>query len=266
LRKDQPERALSDKGKPVARLGRKATGQGDLTAGLPKKESVAMAETRKAAVVRALHALQERLTAAHLAGRTTDDGALAQDFNALLLQAKEQFPRSDTLRLIEPVGAGATAPVLAVRLVLMRRTLDADLEDGPAGERNVDERRRWQRRDVAWSARFLVGEGAAVAGRAVDASRHGLRLVLDGGAPAGLEHGQKCCVEVHLAGSSARFVREAEVCHVDDHGIGLAIAEALPAGLVPPPAEAIVPSAKPGAPARRARPGLGARLRGFLAW
>ena len=225
-----------------------------------------MSESRKAAVVRALHALQERLTAAHLAGTTAADGALTMDFNALLMQAKEQFPRSDTLRLIERLGADATAPVLAVRLVMMRRTLDAEMEDHPLDERRGDERRRWQRRDVTWSARFLIGEGTALAARAVDASRHGLRLVLDGAAPAGLEHGQKCCVEVHLAGSAARFVRDAEVCHIDGRGIGLVIAEALPASLVPTPGDVAAPSVTPGAPESAARRALRSRLRGLLGW
>ena len=204
-----------------------------------------MSESRKAAVVEALHALQERLTAAHLAGTTSDNGELARDFNALLVQAKEQFPRSDTLRLIEPIHADAGMPVLAVRLVMMRRTLDAEMAEGapepPAAaitalERRprVDERRRWERRDVAWPVRFLIGEGASITAHAVDASRHGLRLVLDGGlAPAMLTHGQKCGVEVQLAGSAARFFRIAEVSHVDEHGIGLTIPEALPLGLVP---------------------------------
>ena len=230
-----------------------------------------MSESRKAAVVRALHALQERLTAAHLAGTTAADGALALDFNSLLVQAKEQFPRSDTLRLIEPLGAGATAPVLAVRLVMMRRTLDAEMEDRPLDERRGDEhrgdeRRRWQRRDVAWSARFLIGEGTTLAATAVDASRHGLRLVLDGAAPAGLEHGQKCCVEVHLAGSSARFVRDAEVCHIDEHGIGLVIAEALPASLVPAPGDLVSPGVKAGTPESAARPAFRSRLLALLRW
>ena len=205
-----------------------------------------MSQSRKAAVVEALHALQERLTAAHLAGITADNGELARDFNALLVQAKEQFPRSDTLRLIEPIHRDAGMPVLAVRLVMMRRTLEAALAEGEpepspltedllaAERRRLAERRRWERRDVAWPVRFLVGEGASIAARAVDASRHGLRLVLDGGAaPALLTHGQKCGVEVYLGGSSARFFRIAEVSHVDEHGIGLTIPEALPAGLVP---------------------------------
>jgi hypothetical protein len=184
-----------------------------------------------------------RLTAAHLAGATSDGGELARDFNALLVQAKEHFPQSDTLRLIEPIHGDAGVPVLAVRLVMMRRTLEAALAEGrperPAeaaaeSRRPVEERRRWERRDVAWPVRFLLGEGASITARAVDASRHGLRLMLDGGlTPALVTHGQKCGVEVQLAGSSARFFRIAEVSYVGEHGIGLKIPEALPLGLVP---------------------------------
>jgi len=229
-----------------------------------------MSESQKAAVVEALHVLQERLSAAHLAGATAADGELAHDFNTLLQQAKEQFPTSDTLRLIEGLGPGASVPVLAVRLVMMRRTLEAALAEGehappplavdPAAveRRPTDERRRWERRDVAWPVQFLFGEGASVAARAVDASRHGLRLVLDGtGAQAQLTHGQKCGVEVQLGGSAARFFRFAEVSHVDEHGIGLTIPEALPASLVPPGG-----ATSPARPARSA--GLATRLRGFV--
>jgi hypothetical protein len=209
-----------------------------------------MSETRKAAVVDALHALQERLTAAHLAGMTRDGGTLVHDFNTLLGQAIEHFPNADTLRLIEPLHADAGMPVLAVRLVMMRRTLEASLaESAPTPSalaadlaqrrRSAAERRRWQRRDVEWPVHFLVGDGASVAAHAVDASRHGLRLVLDGHvSPTLLTHGQKCGVEVHLGGHSARFFRFAEVCHVDERGIGLTIPEALPPGLVPAASEA----------------------------
>jgi len=223
-----------------------------------------MPESRKAAVVRTLHGLQERLTTAHLAGTTAADDALVRDYNALLVQAKEQFPRSDTLRLIEPLGADASAPVLAVRLVMMRRTLDSEMEDRPADEHRGAERRRWERRDVAWAARFLVGEGSAFAARAVDASRHGLRLVLEGSAPVGLANGQKCCVEVHLAGSSARFVRDAEVCHVDERGIGLIIPEALPAGILPGVGDGIALGMKPRASEPATRPRLRVWLFGLL--
>ena len=125
-----------------------------------------MSRARKAEVVGALHALQARLTAAHLTGSTGDAPELARDFNALLEQAKESFPGSDTLRLIEPLHSDAGTPVLAVRLVMMRRTIDLEMDDTTASERRGDERRRWQRRDVTWSARFLLGEGAAVAARA----------------------------------------------------------------------------------------------------
>jgi hypothetical protein len=223
-----------------------------------------MSESGKAQVVGWLHALQEQLTAAHLSGTTADDGRLARDFNALLGQAKEHFPRSDTLRLIEPIHADAGMPVLAVRLVLLRRTIDAAVAEGPSFEPHGHERRRWARHDVAWAARFLLGEGTALAARAVDASRHGLRLVLDGAAAPSLAHGQRCAVEVHLAGSSARFVREAEVCHVDEHGVGLAIRDALPAGLVPGPGGVPLVAA-PQVHAAAARPGLRARLRDLLA-
>src|SRR5262245_61112301 len=173
-----------------------------------------MPESRKAVVVRDLHALQERLTTAHLAGRTAEAGQLVHDFNALLVHAREQFPRSDTLRLIEPLVADAALPVLAVRLVMMRRTIDAELTESPAADRH--ERRQWQRRHVAWSARVLI-DGMAIAARAIDASRHGLRLVLDGATPTTVVHGQKCSVEVHLPDSSGRFVRYAEICHADEH-------------------------------------------------
>ena len=211
-----------------------------------------MSESRKAVVVEALHALQERLTAAHLAGVTADDGELARDFNTLLGQAKEVFPQSDTLRLIEALMPGVPVPVLAVRLVLMRRTIDAALAEGhrAVGEISKDrrrgqERRRWQRRDVAWPVRFLFGDGASVAARAVDASRHGLRLELDSGTAGSLlAHGDRCGVEVYLGGSVARFFRVAEVSHVGDRGVGLVIPEALPHSLVPD-ADAPPPAAPP---------------------
>src|SRR6185369_8356065 len=125
-------------------------------------------------------------------------------------------------------------------------------------------RRRWERRDVTWAARFLVGEGSAFAARAVDASRHGLRLVLEGSAPVGLANGQKCCVEVHLAGSSARFVRDAEVCHVDERGIGLIIPEALPAGILPGGGDGIALGMKPRAAEPATRPRLRVWLFGLL--
>lgn len=98
----------------------------------------------------------------------------------------------------------------------------------------MTERRRWQRRQVGWSVRFLITEGTAVAARAMDASRHGLRLVLDRpGAGLELAHGQRCAVEVHLAECQARFFREAEVCRVAEREVALAIAEPLPVVLVP---------------------------------
>jgi hypothetical protein len=57
---------------------------------------------------------------------TLDASQLVSSFNALLEQAKDQFRDSDTLRLIEPLGAGASAAVVAVRLSLMSRTIAGD--------------------------------------------------------------------------------------------------------------------------------------------
>ena len=93
------------------------------------------------------------------------------------------------------------------------------------------ERRRWPRQKVAWVARVLLGEGVVIVAKAIEASRHGLRLAADQVAAA-LPRGGKCRVEVSLAGGEARFSREAEVRHVGAHGVGLAIAEPLPAALL----------------------------------
>ena len=71
-----------------------------------------------------------------------------------------------------------------------------------------------------------------MAARALDASRHGLRLVLDRPGPE-LAHGQRCAVEVHLPDCQARFFREAEVCRVAGGEVALAIPEPLPGVLVP---------------------------------
>jgi hypothetical protein len=65
-------------------------------------------------------AREARVLTAHIEG-------LARDFNALLQEVKEQFPVSDALRLIDPVGTDASVAVIAVRLSLMKRTIDAEL-------------------------------------------------------------------------------------------------------------------------------------------
>ena len=103
------------------------------------------------------------------------------------------------------------------------------------------ERRRWPRRQVAWSARLLIGGGKAIAAKAMDASLHGLRLALgeDVLASTAIRHGESCAVEVHVPHSEARFVRQAEVRHVGEHGIGLIITDPLPAILVPSPGKAV---------------------------
>ena len=186
----------------------------------------------QAEVLRALETLQQRLRAGG-----AEQPALR--FNALLQQACEHFPGADTLRLIQPLSPDMSVAVIEVRLAMMKRTLEREVTGAasprPAGaERRPSERRRWQRRPVTWTAWLVLGQGDALAATAMDASRHGLRLVLDGGRkPIGFAHGQKCGVEIHLAGNGARFFRDAEVCHVDERGIGLTIAEPLPAVLVP---------------------------------
>ena len=93
------------------------------------------------------------------------------------------------------------------------------------------ERRRWPRREVAWVARLLLGDGDVIAAKAMDASLHGMRLAVDD--HLAIRHGEKCRVEVRLANSEATFCREGEVRHVDAHSIGLAITEPLPAALLP---------------------------------
>ena len=86
--------------------------------------------------------------------------------------------------------------------------------------------------------------------QATDASRQGLRLTIDGPA-AVLGEGQKCRVEVILPGHAAHFRRDAEVRHVGEHGIGLALTNPLPAALVP--ASASAPLREPSAKSKEGR-------------
>ena len=113
------------------------------------------------------------------------------------------------------------------------------------------ERRRWPRREVTWSVRLLLGEGAAIAAKAVDVSLHGLRVAVDTylERPV-IHHGDKCRVEVRLADDQARFCREAEIRHIDERGIGLVIADAVPRVLVHSRSEGplIRPAAHPATP------------------
>jgi hypothetical protein len=119
----------------------------------------------------------------------------------------------------------------------------------------VIERRRWPRREVAWVARLLLGDGDVVTAKAMDASLHGLRLAVDD--HVAIRHGEKCRVEVRLANSEATFCREGEVRHVDEHSIGLVITDPLPAALVPS-GGAVSTAATKSAPAKRSD--LGAAL------
>src|SRR6266850_877841 len=76
----------------------------------------------------------------------------------------------------------------------------------PIRRRHVVERRRWSRRQVIWTARLVIGEGKVIAAKAMDASRHGLRLCLDADAHASttIRHGESCAVEIHVPDSEAR--------------------------------------------------------------
>ena len=80
----------------------------------------------KVEVLNALHGMLESLVREP---RTLamDNGALAARFNTLLQQVKEQFRASDTLRLIEPVGVGASLALVTVRLSMVKRTIDAEM-------------------------------------------------------------------------------------------------------------------------------------------
>ena len=80
----------------------------------------------KLEVVGAIHRLLETLIGEP---RTllVDNGALVSNFNTLLQQVKEHFRASDTLRIIEPLAAGASMALVAVRLAIVKRTIDAEM-------------------------------------------------------------------------------------------------------------------------------------------
>jgi len=124
----------------------------------------------------------------------------------------------------------------------------------------VIERRRWPRQKVAWVARVLLDEGVVIVAKAVEASRHGLRLAADQLA-AVLPRGGKCRVEVSLAGGEATFSREAEVRHVGEHGVGLAIAEPLPSAVLSSLDEAPMGDAGAASSKPNERPSPGRTLR-----
>jgi hypothetical protein len=56
-----------------------------------------------------------------------DTAELVSEFNALLEQVKDQFPGSDTLRIIEPLADDASVALVAVRLSIVKRTVDAEV-------------------------------------------------------------------------------------------------------------------------------------------
>jgi hypothetical protein len=80
----------------------------------------------KAEAVRAIHRMLEALV--HEPRTLIVDAAtLVSNFNSLLQQVKEQFRGTDTLRLIEPLGLDASIALVAVRLSIVKRTVDAEL-------------------------------------------------------------------------------------------------------------------------------------------
>lgn len=94
----------------------------------------------RAELVRAIERMLEMLVRERSV--VVDSAALVCSFNALLQQAKEQFRVSDTLRLIEPLGADASVALVAVRLSIVKRTLDAELsvDSLPAPPAPVDDK------------------------------------------------------------------------------------------------------------------------------
>jgi hypothetical protein len=80
----------------------------------------------KAETVRAIHQMLDTLVREPRA-LIIDTATLVADFNALLEQVKDQFPGSDTLRIIEPLGDDASVALVAVRLSIVKRTVDAEV-------------------------------------------------------------------------------------------------------------------------------------------
>ena len=80
----------------------------------------------KVEVLRAIHCMLEALTSVRAPQKRTPNEGVSS-FNTLLQQAKEEFRGSDTLRLIEPLGRDASAALIAVRLSMVKRTIDAEL-------------------------------------------------------------------------------------------------------------------------------------------
>ena len=82
----------------------------------------------KVEVVGAVQRMLDSIATAHARRpQVIDAGQLASNFNALLQQTKEEFRDSDTLRLIEPLGFHASVALIAVRLSMVKRTIDAEL-------------------------------------------------------------------------------------------------------------------------------------------
>jgi hypothetical protein len=93
----------------------------------PQRLRQARASTpTKAEVVGAIHRMLDALVREPRT-RVTDNGTVVSNFNTLLQQVKEHFRGSDTLRIIEPLAVGASTALVAVRLSLVKRTIDAEV-------------------------------------------------------------------------------------------------------------------------------------------
>jgi hypothetical protein len=93
----------------------------------------------------------------------------------------------------------------------------------------MEERRWFPRYPVSWPIRLGVSERFALAGRATDASTHGMRVVLLNWIPSDiLKVGAPYRLEVY-PGTQSRFACVAEVRNVTDRGVGLQLE--IPLGL-----------------------------------
>jgi hypothetical protein len=135
------------------------------------------------------------------------------------------------LRAITPASAPAESPRPDQMTGADRRTRD-QLLDYP--EVRTMERRQWPRREVAWSVRLSLRHGIVIAATAVDASLHGLGVVVaDPRTATGIDHGAPCTLDVCLADNGGHFSRQGHVCEVGAGRLGLVIPDALPCALVP---------------------------------
>jgi hypothetical protein len=80
-------------------------------------------------VVNSLHRMLDSLDSLVCEPRTliVDDSAHVANFNVLLQEVKEQFRTFDMLRLIDPLPLDASVASVAVRLSIVKRTIEGEL-------------------------------------------------------------------------------------------------------------------------------------------